>query len=284
MRRRSEWKIFLKDWITLTFLQGGAHDIMDRAAAVAFFTTFSVFPALLLILSVLHLLGQDTLASVILPFVKEIAPDASASVISWYLNYLSLQGALTRSLGVGVVGLIWASSMALSSLMHAIHRAYALPYRRPLWITRLRALGVFLIILTWGGVTLLILALFPSHLPAFVVEKVPLVRPFTPVLVTFVFALVAALILYTLAPSRRLALRYHLPGALFFAVSWIIGTKLFVIYMERFAAYTRIYGALASILISLSWAYFSALLFLIGAELNSALLELLEHPEKVASR
>lgn len=269
-------------WVRLVLLQMGRHDVMDRAAAVAFFTVFSVFPALLLVFAVLHLFGREALFRAVLPFLSTLMPEAPVEMIQRALeDVLFRRGSISTGIGLGAVGLLWAASMALSSLMHAIYRAYELPYHRPFWFTRLMALLVFLLLMAWGTLTLLVFLFYPlviQVLPDLV--RIPLVKIF-PYLVGFLLVGGSAMILFYLAPPRRIALKYHLPGTVFFALSWLVGTRLYAFYVSQIAVYRAVYGALSGMIVGLMWAYLASLLLLIGAEVNSALLEVLGHPEKV---
>ena len=78
-----------------------------------------------------------------------------------------------------------------------------------------------------------------------------------------------ALALYLLTPENYLTVRQALPGAVFFAVGWIIATKLFQLYVARYDRYNPTYLALASIIVLLTWMYLTCLLLLLGGKLNA---------------
>ena len=78
-----------------------------------------------------------------------------------------------------------------------------------------------------------------------------------------------ALALYLLTPENYLTVRQALPGAVFFAVGWIIATKLFQFYVARYDRYNPTYLALASIIVLLTWMYLTCLLLLLGGKLNA---------------
>src|SRR5438034_762957 len=86
---------------------------------------------------------------------------------------------------------------------------------------------------------------------------------------TAVALIILALLLYLLTPENYLTLRQALPGAIFFAVGWIIATKLFQIYVARYDRYNPTYLALASIIVLLTWMYLTCLLLLLGGKLNA---------------
>ena len=78
-----------------------------------------------------------------------------------------------------------------------------------------------------------------------------------------------ALAFYLLTPQNYLTIRQALPGAIFFAVGWIIATKLFQFYVARYDRYNPTYLALASIIVLLTWMYLTCLLLLLGGKLNA---------------
>jgi membrane protein len=93
-----------------------------------------------------------------------------------------------------------------------------------------------------------------------------LTLPFTAVALIFL-----ALALYLYTPENYLTVRQALPGAIFFAVGWIIATKLFQLYVGRYDRYNPTYLALASIIMLLTWMYLTCVLLLLGGKLNAIL-------------
>jgi len=82
-----------------------------------------------------------------------------------------------------------------------------------------------------------------------------------------------ALVLYLLTPENYLTIRQALPGAIFFSFGWIIVTKLFQLYVEKYNRYNPTYLALASIIMLLTWMYLTCLFLLLGGKLNVILRE-----------
>jgi membrane protein len=78
-----------------------------------------------------------------------------------------------------------------------------------------------------------------------------------------------ALALYLFTPENYLTVRQALPGAIFFALGWIIATKVFQLYVARYDRYNPTYLALASIIVLLTWMYLTCLLLLLGGKLNA---------------
>ncbi len=80
-----------------------------------------------------------------------------------------------------------------------------------------------------------------------------------------------ALVLYLLTPEKYLTVRQALPGAVFFSSGWIVVTKLFQLYVEKYNRYNPTYLALASIIMLLTWMYLTCLFLLLGGKLNMIL-------------
>ena len=88
---------------------------------------------------------------------------------------------------------------------------------------------------------------------------------------TAVALVILALGLYLLTPENYLTFRQAFPGAILFAVGWIIVTKLFQFYVTKYDRYNPTYLALASIIVLLTWMYLTCLLLLLGGKLNAIL-------------
>jgi membrane protein len=96
----------------------------------------------------------------------------------------------------------------------------------------------------------------------------------------FVFLLPAALVIYRVAPNLELPWRRALPGALFFSVSWLIATWLFAVFIVASGGYGATFGTLAGVAILLVWFYLTALLLIVGGELN-AVVDAVRHPTEL---
>ena len=80
-----------------------------------------------------------------------------------------------------------------------------------------------------------------------------------------------ALVLYLFTPEKYFTARQAIPGAVFFSSGWIIVTKLFQLYVEKYNRYNPTYLALASIIMLLTWMYFTCLFLVLGGKLNAIL-------------
>ncbi len=83
--------------------------------------------------------------------------------------------------------------------------------------------------------------------------------------------LLVFLILYRYTPSRKLRLRETVPGAVFSTIGWLGTSLAFAYYVDNFGQYSTFYGSIGGVAILLIWLYFSAVIILLGGELNAAL-------------
>ncbi len=80
--------------------------------------------------------------------------------------------------------------------------------------------------------------------------------------------------IYVTAPDKVIDTNKVTYGSIFTSVTWILLTKFYSIYVERFTNYTTFYGSISSILILMLWLYFLSYLFVLGMALNFTRYEL----------
>ena len=79
---------------------------------------------------------------------------------------------------------------------------------------------------------------------------------------------VAVSLVYWSAPASKQRFQWVSRGAVIFVVAWIIATVGFGFYVSNFGSYNATYGSLGAVVILMTWMYFSALLLIVGAEIN----------------
>lgn len=75
-------------------------------------------------------------------------------------------------------------------------------------------------------------------------------------------------IIYVIAPDKRVKSRYVNYGAIFTTVLWIIGTKIYSLYVMNYANYANLYGGIANVVVLMVWVYYLSYIFTIGMCLN----------------
>ena len=86
---------------------------------------------------------------------------------------------------------------------------------------------------------------------------------------SLLFIYVSIKILYTMAPDKRIKSKHVTYGAIFTSVTWVIATRVYSIYVDKFAVYNSFYGSISSIIVLLLWIYILAYVFVLGMVLNA---------------
>lgn len=249
------------------------------AAQMAYQFLFTLAPGLLFLWWLLSLFGTDPaklhqMFSILKSFlpsdpkVQDIIDVVVAQVVvTGFNSWLAVAGLFFG---------IWLGTSFISTIAGALSRTHGIQADRNWWSKYVIAF----FLLFWFGITILICfnAMVFGEMLAGIAEvnfqlSVPLqewVR-FLNVPLTAIALVLLALCLYLLLPENYLTWRQALPGAVFFAVGWIVVTKLFQYYVTRYDRYNATYLALASFIVLLIWMYLTCLLLLLGGKLNAIL-------------
>jgi membrane protein len=252
-----------------------AHDLTQLAAALTYYTVLSLFPALIVVVSLLGLVGlsPDTVHS-LLDTLGELGAPWAAQLVSDVLDSVLQSQNSGVVLLLSLVAALWAASAYVGSFMAASDRIYEIAQRRPFWKSLPLRLGLVLLLLVLLSVTAAVVALVgpfgrwvvdvsgigsgPLHFWTWI--KWPLL---------VVLGLLLFTLLYKFSPSRRQpALWWVLPGAAAGVALWIAASAGFSLYLDHFGSYNRVYGTLGAAVAFLVWAWLMNLALLVGVEVN----------------
>jgi membrane protein len=247
------------------------------ASEMAYNAMLGLFPAILALLTAIGLFAplQTTFNHLALHF-SELAPQEVLHLIQDFAAEIS--NSQNRSLfSVSFLISLLASSGAISAAMRALDQIHQIPpvQTRPFWRARLVSIG-----LTLGTIVLLVLAsslvfvsdviirLLATQSSAAVGYWVLTVwRLFSWPLALGIVAAAFAFV-YRLGPSRWVRGQPLLPGAILAALSWAVLSALFRLYVSHFGNYNKVYGTVGTFIILLLWLFLTALVMLIGGQLN----------------
>jgi membrane protein len=171
---------------------------------------------------------------------------------------------------VGIVVALWSASSAMKNLIGAINLAYDEDESRG--FIKVRAISLTL---TLGAIVFLLLsftviAVLPAILAKAGLGIVGRIAVGVFRWVVLLFGMLAGLaVLYRYAPSRdEPKWSFSSPGAIFATVTWIILSLLFSLYTANFGRYNETYGTLGGIVVLMLWLYLTAVVVILGAELN----------------
>jgi membrane protein len=251
-------------------------NISDWAAALTYYGVLSIFPGLLVAVSLLGLLGDSTTDRV-QDTVGDLAPGAVRDVMNQAID--NVQNAPTAGLAaiIGLLLAFWSASGYIAAFMRASNAIYDVPEGRPIWKTLPIRVGVTAVV----GLMLLlsaVIVVFTGDLARAAGDAIGLGStavtvwniakwPVLVVLISLIFA-----ILYWASPNAKHGgFRWVSPGGVFAIVLWLIASGLFAFYVANFANYNKTYGSLAAIIIFFVWLWISNIAILMGAELDAEL-------------
>ena len=246
------------------------HQGNANAAAIAYYTLFSVFPLTLLFVSLgSFVLDSQEAQQAALTAVEVYLPAAVELVQRNIERVLQLRG--TAGV-IGVLGFIWSASGVFGGLSRAINQAWEIEQPRPAWAERALAAGMVLLIAVLFLLSLFSTAAFElvSRLSALLLGEAPVPPSFamgvSGRILPYVFTMLFFSFLYTVLPSTPVAWGEVLPGALMASFAWEVAKNGFTVYLSRFAAYNLVYGSVGAVIALLLWSYISAVILLLGAE------------------
>ncbi|GIG92701.1 YihY/virulence factor BrkB family protein [Plantactinospora endophytica] len=270
---RSAWAGVLRR----TLREAQADNVTDWAAALTYYGVLSLFPALLVLVAVLGLLGDAAVRGV-QNVVRDVVPAPSARdiLLTGITQVQGSAGAASLVAVLGILGAFWTASGYIGAFTRAANAIYDVPEGRPLTRTLLLRVGLTALV---GLLVLigLVLLVFSGRLSAQVGRRLGVGEagvtawdigkwPVLVLLVSLIFA-----VLYWAAPNARQRFRWISPGGVFAVLVWAVVSAGFALYLGYFASYNRTYGSLAGVIVFLVWLWLSNLAILLGAELSAEL-------------
>ncbi len=258
----------------------GEYRVPLAAGAITYFVILSLIPVLLLIVSVAaYFFPNPTEArNIIYDLAVTWGPEIAGALGSQVSALVANRG-LSLSIAL-LLGLLSGSQIFLI-LESAMNLTWRAPRKRRYWVRRGLALLMVLLVGVLLGLAVVLtnavrllsrMALPPLF--TYAREIALLKNAFATVIVSFLIpTLLVAVIfaaIYMIMPTRRITLRSVLPGALFAAVLWEITLHLFGWYMSyAVSRFSVIYGSLSGLVLFMLWLYYSAQVFLLGAEISA---------------
>lgn len=257
----------------------GAKDLLEKisdmqvslyAANAGYFLILSVFPALVLILSLLRYTGiqVDTFASLLEGVLPEaLLPAAQRLILNTYVNTTS------TVVGLSAVASLWSASRGMYCLLTGLNAIYGVSENRSWLHTRfismiytflfLLVLLLTLVLHVFGTTILGILSQRSGWLANLLANVVDL---------RFFLLLFTQTLLFTamfmVLPNGRNRLENSLPGALLASIGWLIFSDLYSIYVEHFTSLSIIYGSVYAVALSMLWLYCCLSILFYGGVLN----------------
>ncbi|MFD7027347.1 YihY/virulence factor BrkB family protein [Streptomyces sp. NPDC059917] len=252
------------------------HDeLSDRAAALTYYGVLALFPALLVLVSLLGTAG-DAVTGQVLDALRQLAPGSARDVIGDAVARLQARSGVGSVMAVvGLVLALWSASGYTAAFIRASNAVYDVPEGRPVWkVLPLRlALTVTLMALACASALIVVftgtlarragdlLGIGDGALTVWSIAK-------WPVLVLLVTIMIR--LLYWAAPNAKgRGFKWVTPGSFLALLIWLVASVGFAFYVANFASYNKTYGAIAGVVVFLVWLWISNLAVLLGLEFDA---------------
>lgn len=267
---RSSW--FKAAWRTIREFK--EDDLNIWAAALTYQSVLSIFPALLVVVSLVGLVGGSATGALV-ENVQSVAPEETQEIVVNAIRNLENSRGTAGPLALAGLGLaLWSASGYVATFMRACNMIYDVPEGRPLWKTVPTRIAVTIVTLLLLSVCA-IAVVFTGSLAkqagnALGVGEAGVLLwdyakwPVLIVVVNFLFAL-----LYWAAPNAKQGFRWITPGGVLAVVLWVVFSVAFAYYVANFSTYNKTYGTLAAVIVFLIWLWLTNMAILLGAEYNA---------------
>ena len=261
-----------------------AHYGWAIAAHVAMSALLAIFPFLIFVTALAAFLGAGEASASIVHLIFDTWPAGVAGPLAGEVDKV-LNTPRGGVLTVGVLLTLWVTSSAVESLRIGLGRAYDSPSSKPIWLSRLQsmwfvALGAFGLVMVaifivawpilWGVALTYVSNAFPEHVAQFVsYETIGDVARYT---LTILVVTGGLTLTHLWLPGGRRTVAQVLPGVVLTVAFWILGATLFSAYLSHFANYASTYAGLAGVMTAIVFLNASAAIFILGAEVNAALM------------
>jgi membrane protein len=257
-----------------------AHDASSMGAALAFYTMFSVAPLLIICLAAAgYIFGPHAAETELLAQLQALTGDAGATAARNLLDSAHFSDKKGLAAAVGLITLLIGATSVFGQLQLALDQIWGTPARRraaPAWratawwqIIRSRMLSMGMVL--GVGFLLLVSLVASAALAAFGgwletrFAALRIVLPLLDVILSSAMTVLLFAMIYKYVPRESIAWRDVWIGAAVTAFLFAIGKLLIGIYLGR-SSFSSVYGAAGSLIVLLLWIYYSAQIFLLGAE------------------
>jgi membrane protein len=250
-------------------------ELTDRAAALTYYSILSLFPALLVLISLLGIAGKSA-TDTVLDNLRQLTPGSAQDILSRAVQQLQGNAGVGSVMAiVGLVLAVWSASGYVAAFIRTSNAVYDMPEGRPVWkILPIRvALTLALMVLAVVSALIVVftgslarqvgtaLGLGDTAMTVWAIAKWPVLV----VLVTIMIAL-----LYWAGPNARVkGFRWITPGSFLALLIWLAASAGFAFYVANFASYNKTYGTMAGVIVFLVWLWITNLAVLLGLEFDA---------------
>jgi membrane protein len=255
-----------------------ARDLTDNAAGLTYYSVLSLFPFLIVLVSLLGVLGTRESIDGLLRIVEDLGSGSAVETLeSPISNIVDNSSTAGVALILGLAGGLWSASGYIGAFMRASNEIYGVEEDRPFY--KLRPVQLLMTLVMTAIVAVVLIALvLTGPLVGAIGSELGVgdtgVTIFSIVKWPLLFAIVVGVIglLYRFSPNARHAgMRWILPGSMLATVLWLVASAAFSLYVANFGSYSGTYGSLAGVIVFLVWLWLTNVAILFGAQFAAEL-------------
>ena len=268
----------------LKYYIGGLIELSDKnhlflfSAGLAYSLLICIMPFVLILISLLgNLMANESIRDQLSQFFDTVIPYSEyaefvkniiTNRIDEIRDYKNIAGY------IGVVGLFFAASGFFSTLRTILNRTFNASIQKHFLIAKLRDFGMILILIILFLVATMVMPFWNALIDTMpILSDIPFIdfdliksmitffsSPFMLFILFFIF--------YDFIPYDKMNKKVVAVSALWATIFWTLAEELFGFFLVHFASFKRIYGAYVFIIVVVIWIYYSAVVFLLGAQIG----------------
>ncbi len=245
---------------------------------MGFMLVIGIFPFMLFLMALFGWMGNKELMEPVLRFLSTFMPAQAMDLILTVLSEVMIFNKGGIMAVTGLVITLFLSTNAMAVVLKGMNRAYKVEETRNFIYTRLLAFVMLCVntLVTFLSINLIvfgkvIINLLTNYFHISRISEIMLLVLRWPVAFAalFVMAFLCYYILPDLKGTERYKIKSAIYGSWFFVTFWLIGSWGFSLYVNRLHTYNLVYGTIGAFAVLMVWLYYTSILLLIGAEINS---------------
>lgn len=252
-------------------------NIFNGAAALAYYLTLAIFPAMIFVMALIPYLPVPHLDQAIMDLLRQAMPADAASMFADVVKQVTgeQRGGL---LSFGIIATLWVMSSGMYAVMQQLDITYDVKDARNFFKARALALAlsVLFALLMLGGFSLIVLGgVIQQWIATHFGSSIALLLFFAVLRWVIVVAgvLLGFALVYYLGPDVKQEFKYITPGSALGCALLVAASLGFSWYVQNFGNYDATYGSIGAVIVLMLWLYITGLVILLGSEINA----LVEH-------
>ncbi len=249
------------------------HHISEYTAQCAYYTVLSFIPFIMLIVTLIQYTGisQSSLAWVIQKIIPETMEETTIDII---------QEVYSKSIGtvsISAIFVLWSAKRGFYALSKGLHQIYETDKEYNYFVMQIKSI-IMTVFLVLTIVSVLVLSVFGNSFLDVVGQKYNISSGVMDILHfskfgIYVVLFIVLLLMYRFVPGHKKSILKQVPGAIIGTFGWFVISAIFSGYLKAFKGFSVMYGSLTTIVLAMMWVYFCMYIILLGAEINSFLID-----------